>query len=116
MPAAMAQMKQGDNLWGIPFSTSPTGIFYNADLFAAAGIPNPDEMIAAGDWTWDNLRPPQPTHQAGHRRVGLQHRPVREVRHGLDRPQRHLGSVRRPAMERGRHGVRVHRARDGRTR
>ncbi|MFB4284296.1 ABC transporter substrate-binding protein [Nonomuraea sp. MTCD27] len=54
-PAGMALDEDGDKVWGVPFSTSPGGIFYNADLFAEAGIPNPDKMIADGTWTWDNL-------------------------------------------------------------
>lgn len=55
IPAAMALAAPGDKVWGVPFSTSPEGIFYNADLFKQAGIPNPSEMIANGTWTWENL-------------------------------------------------------------
>lgn len=42
--------------YGMPFSTSTMGLFYNADLFAAAGAPTPDELIAQGKWTWDEYR------------------------------------------------------------
>ena len=39
----------------VPFSTSPFFVIYNADLFKAAGIDNPQEMIAKGTWTWENF-------------------------------------------------------------
>jgi multiple sugar transport system substrate-binding protein len=37
-----------------PFSTSPFGVFVNNDMIKAAGAKTPAEMIAAGEWTWDN--------------------------------------------------------------
>jgi multiple sugar transport system substrate-binding protein len=43
------------SVYGVPFSSSPFFIIYNADLFAAAGIPNPAELIAEGNWTWDTF-------------------------------------------------------------
>lgn len=42
--------------YGIPFSTSTQGMYYNADLFEAANVNNPDEMIAAGTWDWEHFR------------------------------------------------------------
>jgi len=45
-----------DALYGVPFSTSPFVVFYNADLFEAAGLDNPSELAARGDWTWETLR------------------------------------------------------------
>ncbi len=42
-------------VYAVPFSTSPFFVIYNADLFKAAGIDNPDEMIAKKTWTWDNF-------------------------------------------------------------
>jgi multiple sugar transport system substrate-binding protein len=42
-------------VYAVPFSTSPFFVIYNADLFKAAGISNPDEMIAKKEWTWDNF-------------------------------------------------------------
>ncbi|OSP55770.1 sugar ABC transporter substrate-binding protein [Pseudoruegeria sp. SK021] len=41
-------------LYAIPFSTSPLAIFANNDLIRAAGAPTPADLIAAGEWTWDN--------------------------------------------------------------
>jgi multiple sugar transport system substrate-binding protein len=45
----------GDGVYAYPFSTSPFGIFYNADHFESAGASTPDELIADGDWTWERL-------------------------------------------------------------
>jgi multiple sugar transport system substrate-binding protein len=41
-------------LYAYPFSTSPFAMFVNNDLITAAGAKTPAEMIAAGEWTWDN--------------------------------------------------------------
>ncbi|NLN19224.1 MAG: sugar ABC transporter substrate-binding protein [Firmicutes bacterium] len=40
-------------LWGIPGSVYPVVTFFNADLFAEAGIPNPREL--GENWTWETL-------------------------------------------------------------
>jgi multiple sugar transport system substrate-binding protein len=42
-------------VYAVPFSTSPFFVIYNADLFKAAGIDTPEEMIAKKTWTWDNF-------------------------------------------------------------
>ena len=42
-------------VYGVPFSTSPFFIMYNADLFKAAGVATPDEMIAKKEWTYENF-------------------------------------------------------------
>ncbi|QQO08097.1 ABC transporter substrate-binding protein [Breznakiella homolactica] len=44
--AGMYQGKQ----YGIPYRSDATGIFYNMDIFDAAGIPYP-----TNDWTWDEF-------------------------------------------------------------
>ncbi len=44
-----------DATYAVPFSTSPFFVIYNADLFKAAGIDNPQEMIAKGAWNWENF-------------------------------------------------------------
>lgn len=45
--------KDGEIL-AMPFSTSPFAMFVNNDLIKAAGAKTPADLIAAGDWTWDN--------------------------------------------------------------
>lgn len=54
--AASSQWRDGDAVYGIPFSTSPFFTIYNATLFEAAGIDTPDVMYANGEWTWETLR------------------------------------------------------------
>jgi len=41
-----------DALWGLPRDVSAFGLYYNANLFADAGVPLPGEGDA---WTWDEL-------------------------------------------------------------
>lgn len=53
---AMELWQEGEATYGVPFSTSPLMIFYNADAFAKAGVPNPAELAKAGTWTWDTFR------------------------------------------------------------
>ena len=45
---------QDGTLYAYPFSTSPFAVFVNNDLIKAAGAKTPADMIAAGEWTWDN--------------------------------------------------------------
>lgn len=40
-------------LWGIPGSVYPVVTFFNADLFAESGLPNPGEL--GERWTWETL-------------------------------------------------------------
>jgi multiple sugar transport system substrate-binding protein len=46
----------GDAIYGVPFSTSPYIIFYNIDMFNAAGVDTPDKLLEQDKWTWDELR------------------------------------------------------------
>lgn len=56
VPAFQTAWVDGDAQYGMPFSTSPEVLYYNADMFRAAGQPTPDEMIEEGTWDWDHLR------------------------------------------------------------
>ncbi|MBZ2196932.1 ABC transporter substrate-binding protein [Occultella gossypii] len=40
-------------IYGYPFSNSPFGMYVNNDLLQAAGQPNPRDLMASGEWTWD---------------------------------------------------------------
>ena len=54
-PAATKLWEQGGQLYAYPFSTSPFGMFYNKDLLKQAGVTQtPDQLVAAGRWTWQN--------------------------------------------------------------
>lgn len=55
VPGAMELWSEGDEIFAYPFSTSPFGIYVNLDLIAAAGQPNPRDLIASGEWTYDKL-------------------------------------------------------------
>lgn len=53
--SSLSLWKQDEALYGIPFSTSPMFIAYNADLFEAAGLDTPSESFAKGEWTWEKF-------------------------------------------------------------
>lgn len=53
--SSLALWKNGSALYGIPFSTSPMFIAYNADLFKQAGLDTPSESFAKGEWTWEKM-------------------------------------------------------------
>ena len=53
---ALALWKDGDDIYAVPFSTSPFILMYNADLFEQAGCKTPEEYIAEGNWTWETFR------------------------------------------------------------
>jgi multiple sugar transport system substrate-binding protein len=54
--SAIALWTKGDALYAYPFSNSPFGVLVNTTMLEAAGQPTPAELIAQGEWTWDNLR------------------------------------------------------------
>jgi multiple sugar transport system substrate-binding protein len=43
----------GNALWGLPRDVSAFALYVNLDLVAEAGVANPLELEAAGEWTWD---------------------------------------------------------------
>jgi multiple sugar transport system substrate-binding protein len=53
---ALAMLYKGDALYGIAFSTSPFFMTYNVDIFKAAGVDTPDDLIAKGEWTWEGFK------------------------------------------------------------
>jgi multiple sugar transport system substrate-binding protein len=42
-----------DFLWGIPRDVSTFALYMNLDLIEAAGVDDPRELAAAGEWDWD---------------------------------------------------------------
>lgn len=54
--AALQLWQDGESLYAYPFSTSPFAMFYNADMFAQAGLEDPGALQAAGEWNWDTVR------------------------------------------------------------
>ncbi|SIN77222.1 ABC transporter substrate-binding protein [Vannielia litorea] len=53
---AMGLWKDGDAIYGVPFSTSPFMIYYNKDMFDAAGLEDPLALAAKGEWDMDKFR------------------------------------------------------------
>ncbi|MEP9383321.1 sugar ABC transporter substrate-binding protein [Nocardioides sp. KR10-350] len=56
LPNALDLWRDGDAIYAYPFSNSPFGVFVNTDLIKAAGQPNPADLVAKGQWTWDKAR------------------------------------------------------------
>ena len=54
-PAATKLWTTDGKLYAYPFSTSPFGVFVNNDMFKAAGLATPAEMVKNGKWTWDDV-------------------------------------------------------------
>jgi multiple sugar transport system substrate-binding protein len=46
----------GEALWGLPRDVSTFALYINNDLIAEAGAPDPRELEAAGEWTWDAFK------------------------------------------------------------
>ncbi|HIY66206.1 MAG TPA: sugar ABC transporter substrate-binding protein [Candidatus Agrococcus pullicola] len=53
IPSLMERWTDGDAIYGVPFSTGPLVMYFNKDLYAEAGVKNPEELIAEGNWTWE---------------------------------------------------------------
>jgi len=53
---AMSLWQKGKDVYGVPFSTSPFFILYNADLFKKAGLTEPIQLAKEGKWTWEAFR------------------------------------------------------------
>ncbi|MCI5075090.1 sugar ABC transporter substrate-binding protein [Oricola sp.] len=53
---AMGLWKKDDEIYGVPFSTSPFMIYYNKDMFDAAGLEDPLALAEKGEWTMAKFR------------------------------------------------------------
>jgi multiple sugar transport system substrate-binding protein len=54
--ASLAPWRNGDKLVALPFTNASNVVFYNADIFAKAGILTPLELSNQGKWTWETMR------------------------------------------------------------
>lgn len=52
---ALEGWRDGEAIYGYPFSNSPEAVFYNADAWKNAGLQTPSELIESGEWTWEAL-------------------------------------------------------------
>lgn len=55
LPNTLSQLERDQGLFGYPFANTTQPIIFNVDLFAAAGVDNPIELLERGEWTWENL-------------------------------------------------------------
>ncbi|WP_022919416.1 ABC transporter substrate-binding protein [Ruania albidiflava] len=56
VPSLLENWVDGEAVYGIPFSTGPLIMYFNKDLYAEAGVKDPEQLIAEGNWTWDAFR------------------------------------------------------------
>lgn len=56
LDSSLELWQKDSGLYAYPFSNSPFGIFVNTSQISAAGQPNPGDLLASGDWTYDNAR------------------------------------------------------------
>src|SRR5699024_7857299 len=56
IPSLMERWTDGDAIYGVPFSTGPLVMYFNKDLYAEAGVKDPSQLIADGNWTWESFR------------------------------------------------------------
>lgn len=56
LDSSLALWEQDDQLFAYPFSNSPFAMFVNTDQLAAAGQPNPADLVESGEWTFDAAR------------------------------------------------------------
>ncbi|NPV07255.1 MAG: sugar ABC transporter substrate-binding protein [Anaerolineae bacterium] len=54
-PQSLEEPTWEGKLYGLPFMGSPRIVYFNKDLFDAAGVTTPDQLWEAGEWTWDAL-------------------------------------------------------------
>src|SRR5690606_15594627 len=56
LDSSLALWEKDGGLYAYPFSNSPFSLFVNTDQVAAAGQPNPADLVASAEWTYDQAR------------------------------------------------------------
>ncbi|GAB3817753.1 sugar ABC transporter substrate-binding protein [Tessaracoccus terricola] len=56
LESSLALWSTDEGLFAYPFSNSPFAMFVNTDQLEAAGQPNPADLVASGEWTFDAAR------------------------------------------------------------
>ncbi len=54
-PNVMAELTREGKIYGLPRDISTMAVYYNADLFKAAGLKTPAELSKEGKWDWAAL-------------------------------------------------------------
>jgi multiple sugar transport system substrate-binding protein len=53
--AVIDEMQHEGTLYGLPRDVGTMVVYYNVDMFEAAGLPTPLELQAEGNWTWETM-------------------------------------------------------------
>jgi multiple sugar transport system substrate-binding protein len=56
VPAQLDFWSNKDKLYGVPYYSGPSFMFYNKSVFQKAGMKTPEEHEKEGTWTWDTLQ------------------------------------------------------------
>lgn len=56
IPAQLNFWTASGKIWGVPYYSGPSFIFYNKTLFTKNNVKLPDDYEKEGNWTWDTLR------------------------------------------------------------
>ncbi len=56
IPAQLDFWTATGKLWGVPYYSGPSFIFYNKSLFTKNKVKLPEDYQKEGNWTWDTLR------------------------------------------------------------
>lgn len=54
-PQTIQELSRDGKVYGLPRDISTMVVYYNEDLFKAAGLQTPKELAAAGNWNWDTF-------------------------------------------------------------
>lgn len=54
-PSLTALCEMDGKVYGIPMTGGARVMYYNKDIFAAAGLDDPLVLLEKGEWTWDNV-------------------------------------------------------------
>ncbi|MEG0270209.1 MAG: sugar ABC transporter substrate-binding protein [Clostridia bacterium] len=54
-PGLVEKYIKDGKLYAVPFTSSPRVYFYNKDMFAEAGLQDPQELAEKGEWTMDKM-------------------------------------------------------------
>ncbi|MGE3269580.1 MAG: sugar ABC transporter substrate-binding protein [Chloroflexota bacterium] len=56
IPAQLDFWSSKEKLYGMPYYSGPSFIFYNKSMFQKAGVKTPEEFEKEGNWTWNTLQ------------------------------------------------------------
>lgn len=54
-PNVMEQLTRDGKIYGLPRDISTMVVYFNEDMFKAAGLQTPKELAEAGNWNWDTM-------------------------------------------------------------